>query len=117
MTSAETIEQIISDPITHYPSATVACFDPTTGDLPRRELSERTISYLERLAEAGAGALLIAASTGHGHLRTVQELEVWYGLAAAVGPGGPEAEKIKQWLPDFQALPAPESAPLLTALL
>jgi len=31
LTSAE----LIADPIGRYPHATVACFDPTRGDLPR----------------------------------------------------------------------------------
>jgi dihydrodipicolinate synthase/N-acetylneuraminate lyase len=80
---APTIDQLLADPIANYPSATVACFDPTTGDLPRRELDGgRTISYLQRLKYAGAQAFLIAASTGHGHVRTVPELEQWYQAAA-----------------------------------
>lgn len=79
---------IILDPITNYPAATVACFDPTTGGLPRRSLDEeRTIAYLEKLAAAGAPALLIAASTGHGHLRTVEELERWFRVAASAKLG------------------------------
>lgn len=81
--SKTTIERILSDPLSEYPVATVACFDPTTGELPRRRLAEhRTQNYLERLAAAGAPALLIAASTGHGHLRTVPELEAWYQTAS-----------------------------------
>jgi hypothetical protein len=59
---------LLSDPITNYPAATVACFDPTTGELPRRGLDEeRTVAFLEKLAAAGAPAVLIAASTGQGH--------------------------------------------------
>jgi dihydrodipicolinate synthase/N-acetylneuraminate lyase len=74
---------ILDDPIRNFPAATVACFDPTTGDLPRRRLDEaRTIAYLERLAKAGAPALLIAASTGHGHVRTIEEMEQWFRVAA-----------------------------------
>lgn len=80
---APTISQLLADPITHYPAATVACFDPTTGELPRRRLDpERTIAFIERLAAAGAPALLIAASTGQGHLRTIAELDEWYRVAA-----------------------------------
>src|SRR6476659_9389329 len=82
------IDQLVSDPIASYPVATVACFDPTTGDLPRRRLDEqRTIEFLERLAAAGAPALLIGASTGHGHLRTAAELENWFRVAATANLG------------------------------
>ncbi len=78
-----TSEELISDPIGRYPPATVACFDPTTGDLPRRRLdTEKNVRFLERLAAAGAPAVLIAASTGHGHLRTVDELADWFRCAA-----------------------------------
>lgn len=78
-----TIEQLLSDPLTHYPLATVACFDPTTGELPRRKLDHaRLTQFLEKLAAAGAPAVLIAASTGHGHLRTVDELAEWFQAAA-----------------------------------
>jgi dihydrodipicolinate synthase/N-acetylneuraminate lyase len=78
-----TIAQLLADPITHYPLATVACFDPTTGELPRRRLDHpRLQQFLERLAAAGAPAVLIAASTGHGHLRTVDELAEWFVAAA-----------------------------------
>lgn len=90
MTAPLTAAQIIADPIANYPAATVACFDPTTGDLPRRKLDhDRTIAFLLRLAEAGAPALLIAASTGQGHLRTVEELEDWFRVAARAGLDGP----------------------------
>ncbi len=76
-------QKILSNPIENYPAATVACFDPTCGDLPRRKLDEdRLVSYLEKLAAAGAEAVLLAASTGHGHLRTVEELERWFEVAA-----------------------------------
>jgi len=75
--------ELINDPISCYPQATVACFDPTSGDLPRRQLDEaRTRIYLERLADAGAPAALIASSTGQGHLRTVDELAAWFRCAA-----------------------------------
>ena len=78
-----TSEELISDPIGRYPPATVACFDPTTGELPRRRLdTKKTIRFLERLAAAEAPAVLIAASTGHGHLRTVDELEDWFSCSA-----------------------------------
>jgi dihydrodipicolinate synthase/N-acetylneuraminate lyase len=77
------VERLLADPISNYPTATVACFDPTTGELPRRSLNEgRTIAFLEKLAAAGAPAVLIAASTGHGHLRTMEELEQWFRVAA-----------------------------------
>lgn len=79
VTSAE----LIADPIGRYPHATVACFDPTCGGLPRRSLDEpRTIAFLERLAGLGAEGVLIASSTGQGHLRTVEELERWFRCAA-----------------------------------
>ena len=77
-----TSSDLIANPLANYPLATVACFDPTMGNLPRRELDpERTIDYLERLASAGAPGLLIAASTGHGHLRQTQELRQWFEAA------------------------------------
>src|SRR6476620_2460117 len=83
MIPSTSVESLLDDPIGHYPAATVACFDPTTGDLPRRSLDgERTVTFLERLAAAGAPALLIAASTGHGHLRTIAEVEAWFRVAA-----------------------------------
>jgi dihydrodipicolinate synthase/N-acetylneuraminate lyase len=88
MSAHSTIDRLLADPIEHYPAATVACFDPTTGGLPRRSLDEeRTVAYLRRLAEAGAPALLIAASTGHGHLRTAEELEQWLHVAAQADLG------------------------------
>lgn len=78
----------VEDPIGRYPAATVACFDPTFGDLPRRSLDPaRQIAYLERLAAAGAPAVLIAASTGHGHLRTVDELADWFETAGQANLG------------------------------
>jgi dihydrodipicolinate synthase/N-acetylneuraminate lyase len=80
---AHLVARLLADPIGNYPAATVACFDPTTGDLPRRKLdAPRTALFLERLAAAGAPAVLIAASTGHGHARTVPELEEWFRVAA-----------------------------------
>lgn len=68
-----------------YPLATVACFDPTCGELPRRQLDvKRLQQFLQELAKAGAPAVLIAASTGHGHLRSVSELsEFFYSAASA----------------------------------
>ncbi|WP_022949250.1 beta/alpha barrel domain-containing protein [Methylohalobius crimeensis] len=79
---------IIHDPIGRYPQATVACFDPTCGNLPRRQLDEaRTMVYLERLASAGAMATLIASSTGRGHLRTIDELTAWFDCAARADTG------------------------------
>ncbi len=84
-----TATQLLADPIGNYPQATVACFDPTTGDLPRRKMDvPRTKRFLEALAAAGAPALLIAASTGQGHLRTVAELEEWFRVAADAKLGG-----------------------------
>jgi len=83
MHKAPTIEQLLADPVSAYPATTVACFDPTTGELPRRRLDEdRCVAFLNHLAAAGAEAVLIAASTGHGHLRTVEELEHWLKVAA-----------------------------------
>src|SRR5262245_24362824 len=83
MAASAIIERLVSGPIGNYPAATVACFDPTTGNLPRRALDEnRTVAYLQKLGAAGAPALLIAASTGHGHLRTPEELEQWFQVAA-----------------------------------
>ena len=77
------VTRLLTDPIAHYPQATVACFDPTIGELPRRRLDERrTIQFLEKLAAAGAPAVLIAASTGHGHLRMPAELAEWFRVAA-----------------------------------
>lgn len=87
--NAPSITELLADPIGYYPSATVACFDPTTGDLPRRKLDvPRTKRFLEALAVAGAPALLIAASTGHGHVRTVAELDEWFRVAAEAKLGG-----------------------------
>jgi dihydrodipicolinate synthase/N-acetylneuraminate lyase len=78
-----TSTDLITDPIAHYPSATVACFDPTRGGLPRRQLDEgRTLAFLERLAEEGVPGVLIGSSTGQGHLRTVDELAQWIRCAA-----------------------------------
>jgi dihydrodipicolinate synthase/N-acetylneuraminate lyase len=66
-----------------YPFATVACFDPTYGELPRRSLDGRRLGqFLQRLADAGAESVLIGASTGQGHLRTAEELEEFFRLAA-----------------------------------
>ncbi len=75
--------EILEDPIGSYPFATVACFDPTTGELPRRQLDhERNHLFIKRLSEVDVPAVLIAASTGHGHLRTVNELGEWFESAA-----------------------------------
>ncbi|MFI4874641.1 MAG: hypothetical protein ACIALR_04860 [Blastopirellula sp. JB062] len=82
------IDSLIADPIKVYPAATVACFDPTQGELPRRELDpNRLVAYLENLAHAGAEAVLLAASTGHGHLRTVDELAQWFAAAGKADIG------------------------------
>jgi dihydrodipicolinate synthase/N-acetylneuraminate lyase len=86
--SSPTAAFLLADPIGRYPAATVACFDPTTGDLPRRRLNHsRHITFLERLAAAGAPAALIAASTGQGHLRTPRELEEWFESAGQANLG------------------------------
>jgi dihydrodipicolinate synthase/N-acetylneuraminate lyase len=78
------IDQLIADPIGSYPRATVACFDPTFGELPRRRLDpERTVLFLQRLAAVPVPAVLIAASTGNGHGRTVEELCEWFACAAS----------------------------------
>jgi dihydrodipicolinate synthase/N-acetylneuraminate lyase len=83
MSHSRLIDSLLADPIAHYPAATVACFDPTSGGLPRRSLDEvLTVAFLEKLAAAGTPAVLIAASTGHGHARTLEELEQWYRAAA-----------------------------------
>lgn len=77
------VTELVRDPIGSYPRATVACFDPTCGELPRRRLDERrTIQFLEALAGAGAPAVLIGASTGHGHVRKPAELAEWFRVAA-----------------------------------
>jgi dihydrodipicolinate synthase/N-acetylneuraminate lyase len=90
-----TSEQLRRDAIGLFPAATVACFDPTRGDLPRRTLDEnKTKRFLERLAELRVPAILIAASTGHGHLRTVDELSSWIKIAAQAKLG----ETLKQVL-------------------
>lgn len=94
------IQQLIQDPIGEYPSSTVACFDPTTGDLPRRRLDhDRTRQFLQALIKVGKEfregtefpvvgnghqALLIGASTGQAHLRTPAELEEWFQVAADI---------------------------------
>jgi len=66
----------------------VACFDPTRGGLPRRRLDEdRTVAYLERLAAEEVEGVLIASSTGQGHLRTAAELETWLRCAARARTG------------------------------
>jgi len=83
-----TSRELIEDPVGRYPQATVAGFDPTCGDLPRRRLDEAlTREYLQRLAAAGAPAVLVASSTGQGHLRSVLELEAWFRCAAAADIG------------------------------
>lgn len=116
--AAPTIEQLLADPIAHYPAATVACFDPTEGELPRRDLDiDRTMAYLKRLAAAGAHGLLIAASTGHGHVRTVDELTTWYTCAGQAWPHGPGFHEFQDRFPDLATeVPAADS-PLLAVLL
>lgn len=66
--------------------ATVACFDPTAGELPRRRLDvPRFQQFLVRLAESGVEAVLVGSSTGQGHLRNVLELEELFDCAARAG--------------------------------
>lgn len=80
--------KILEDPVGRHPHATVACFDPTRGELPRRELDElRTVAFLERLAALDVPGVLIASSTGQGQLRTVDELEAWFRCAARADLG------------------------------
>lgn len=56
--------------------------------MPRRELDDdMLVKYLEKLAENDAGAVLIAASAGGGHLRTVDELDHWYRASAKANVG------------------------------
>jgi hypothetical protein len=99
--------EILADPIANYPTATVAAFDPTAGTLPRRKLdAPATRDYLERLAEAGAPAVLIASSTGHGHLRTTAELAEWFTVAAEARCG--DMLKMALLRPE-DGLPASES--------
>lgn len=81
---ARTSAELVADPILAYPAATVAAFDPTEGDLPRRRLDKpRTKQFLERLDRLDVPGVLIAASTGQGHLRTVEELQEWLRCAAS----------------------------------
>ncbi|MCG8651114.1 MAG: hypothetical protein MI861_14850, partial [Pirellulales bacterium] len=86
-----------------YPPATVACFDPTGGCLPRRRLdAARLQQFLQRLSEAGAPAVLIAASTGHGHLRTSAELEEFFQAAAPVNLGNTQKMALLRPEDDWQ---------------
>ena len=63
----------------NYPLATVACFDATAGELPRRFLDvQRNNMFLKKLSEQNVSAVLIGASTGHGHVRTPEELNQWF---------------------------------------
>ncbi|VFN08005.1 MAG: hypothetical protein BECKG1743D_GA0114223_112342 [Candidatus Kentron sp. G] len=67
----KTVNDLIQDPIANYPEATAACFDPTTGDLPRRQFDgERNVQFLEKLAANRVRAVLIASTSGQGQLRT-----------------------------------------------
>lgn len=104
------IPLLIKDPIRLYPAATVACFDPTAGDLPRRRLDHsRTKQFLQALIASSGDyrsgckcpstlALLIGASTGQAHLRTAAELAEWFEVAAEI-----------DWTPFFKvALLRPE---------
>ncbi|MFK8113497.1 MAG: dihydrodipicolinate synthase family protein [Rubripirellula sp.] len=89
----------MSEAADDYPIATVACFDPTCGELPRRALDSAKLKvFLERLCDAGAPAVLIAASTGHGHLRTVAELTEFFQQAAKAKLG--ESKKMALLRPE-----------------
>lgn len=79
---------LLSNPIEHYPQATVAAFDPTCGEMPRRQLDQsRTRQFLEKLSIAGTEAVLIASSTAQGHLRSLDELVAWFRCAAEAKTG------------------------------
>lgn len=68
------IKSIINHPVENVPAWTVALFDPTTGELPRRKLDEqKSKDYLKAIAQAGAPGVLLAASTGWGHARNFSE--------------------------------------------
>ena len=72
----------------NYPLATVACFDATCGELPRRSLDvERNNLFLGKLAEQNVPAVLIGASTGQGHVRTPEELIDWFESTKEVDLG------------------------------
>ncbi len=80
--------QLLDNPIETYPATTVACFDATTGGSPRRQLdSRRNQMFLQKLADLNVEAVLIAASTGHGHVRTAAELEHWFRSSAGAQLG------------------------------
>src|SRR5436190_24187774 len=92
--ASDVVRSLVQDPIGNYPFSTVACFDPTSGQLPRRRLDQRnTERFLGALCapwgespsdSVRADAFLIGASTGQGHLRTVDELADWFRIAAGV---------------------------------
>jgi len=70
----DTIKSIITHPVEMVPSWTVALFDPTTGELPRRNIDEeKSKLYMQAIAKAGAPGVLLAASTGWGHARNFAE--------------------------------------------
>ena len=72
----------------NYPAATVACFDATSGELPRRALDESTNNlFLQNLARQNVAAVLVGASTGHGHVRSAEELDQWFRSTADVDLG------------------------------
>jgi dihydrodipicolinate synthase/N-acetylneuraminate lyase len=75
MQSSEEIRKaILSDPIRAMPPWTVALFDPTTGDLPRRTLDRTGLElYSRAIVQAGAPGVLVSSSTGWGHVRTFEE--------------------------------------------
>lgn len=77
------VTALLADPIANYPSATVALFDATCAELPRRKLDGvRNRRYIEQLTALGVPGILIGASTGHGHLRTPSELDEWMAASA-----------------------------------
>lgn len=79
------IKSIINHPVENVPSWTVALFDPTSGDLPRRQLDEqKSKDYLQAIANAGAPGVLLAASTGWGHARNFAEHKHTLAVAGEV---------------------------------
>lgn len=83
-----TISRLLADPLKNYPDATVAAFDPTTGDLPRRKLDHSLLQkMLGQYGQLQIPAVLLAASTGAGHLRTPTELSEWFAAAQKADVG------------------------------
>lgn len=109
------VQDLIRDPIGNYPFSTVACFDPMTGDLPRRRLNHLltteflyslTLPHKTESGTAEVGAVLIGASTGQGHLRTSDELEEWFQVAAQPKPSHATAKRERELI--LTALLRPE---------